>query len=237
MTIDKKYFLQNSIFIGNRKNLEDQIEKEVQKFFEDPFGQDKKVLFYKISELQIKINKIREIKNWSNKSFDGVKVIIISSFIWSEEVQNALLKLLEDTPKDTYIYLISQNKYSFLSTLLSRVFVCKFESFDAYLKMTKEVLSLDINERLDNKNVKKILSAKVKSNTEDDEDDTIRKDLEMQLEFFEAIVSILKVEYREKKVDVKTINKIQEIENIIKTEGISTHYFIEFALLSIPKLY
>ncbi len=233
--IDKKYFLQNTIFVGNRKTIEDQIERETPVFFADPFGENKKVLFYKTSELQIKIDKIREIKKWSNDTFDGIKVIVVSSFIWSEEVQNALLKLLEDTPKNTFIYLISQNKYSFLFTVLSRVFICKIAGENIYQKIVSEIFSLNTNERLENKHIKKILLAKVKSISEDDGDDGVRKDLETQLEFFEAVFEYLKNQYKENKLDKKYITKIQEIENLIRIEGISLNYFLEYILLAIPK--
>jgi DNA polymerase III delta prime subunit len=236
MTIDKKYFSQNTIFIGNRKTLESIVLNESKHFFEDPFSYNKKVLLYSTSELQIKIDKIREIKNWANQTFDGVKIVIISSFIWGEEVQNALLKILEDTPVSTCFYLISQNKYSFLPTVLSRVFVCNSENLNPYLKIAREVLSLENNERLENKNIKKILSAKVKSNSIDEDDDSVRKDLEAQLELFEAIFYVVSDSFRQQKIDKKYISKIQEIENIIKTEGISINYFIEYLLLIIPKL-
>jgi hypothetical protein len=96
---DKKLFLYNTLFLGNRKFLEETLEGEIKSFFEDPFGENKKTIFYKLSSLQIKVDEIRNIKNFINQTFDGVKIILISSFIWSNEVQNALLKVLEDTPK------------------------------------------------------------------------------------------------------------------------------------------
>jgi hypothetical protein len=136
----------------------------------------------------------------------------------------------------TCFYLISQNKYSFLPTVLSRVFVCNSENLNPYLKIAREVLSLENNERLENKNIKKILSAKVKSNSIDEDDDSVRKDLEAQLELFEAIFYVVSDSFRQQKIDKKYISKIQEIENIIKTEGISINYFIEYLLLIIPKL-
>jgi DNA polymerase III delta prime subunit len=254
---DKKLFLYNTLFLGNRKFLEETLEGEIKSFFEDPFGENKKTIFYKLSSLQIKVDEIRNIKNFINQTFDGVKIILISSFIWSNEVQNALLKVLEDTPKDTYFYLISQNKYTILPTILSRVFVIRnknilIEDLNKKTKskkeknlfeIAKEILELQNNQRLEHKDIKKILSAKVKTIkiTEDDEEENVRKDLELQMEFIENLFEVFSLHFKdlsehEKKENLKYIKKFQEVEDLIKIEGISLNYFIEFLLLFLPKI-
>lgn len=238
--INIKDLQQNAIFIGNRKQLELEIVNSSKKYFEDPFGINKNILFYQVSDLQIKIDKIREIKKWVSQTFDGIKIVIISSFIWSEEVQNSLLKILEETPSNTYIYLISQNKYSFLETIFSRMNLIKVENSNSYLNLARELLQTDSNKRLENKNLKKILLAKVKTNQDGDEEGS-RKDLEIQLEFFEALFKIYSDYFKnlngeEKKIQIKYIQKFQEVEDLIKTEGISLNYFIEFFILFLPKV-
>lgn len=254
---DKKKFLYNSLFLGNRKFLEESLEAEIKFFFEDSFGENKKTIFYKLSSLQIKVDEIRSIKNFINQTFDGVKIVLISSFIWSNEVQNALLKVLEDTPKDTYFYLISQNKYTILPTILSRVFVIRSKNISNedlnkktkskkeknLFEIAKEILELENNQRLEHKDVKKILSAKVKivRIIEDDEEENMRKDLEVQLEFIENLFEVFSFHFKdlnegEKNKKIKYIKKFQEIEDLIKIEGISLNYFIEFLLLYLPKI-
>lgn len=75
--------------------------------------------------LSIPINQIRRINQWSHLGSQGShsrKVVIIDKADQMQDgARNALLKLLEEPPKDVYIILISTRKKRILPTILSRV--------------------------------------------------------------------------------------------------------------------
>ncbi|HUU51233.1 MAG TPA: DNA polymerase III subunit delta' [Nitrospinota bacterium] len=71
----------------------------------------------------IKIETIKNIKkDISFKPFEGKKKIVIIDKVdkTTKEASNALLKTLEEPPKDTIFILISPNYYSLLPTIVSR---------------------------------------------------------------------------------------------------------------------
>ncbi len=61
---------------------------------------------FEMEKMQIGVFDIRSMKDFCYKTSEGVKVIFLSSFYWSDEVQNAMLKVLEETPPNTYIFFI-----------------------------------------------------------------------------------------------------------------------------------
>lgn len=71
------------------------------------------------------IEKLAEF--YSMKSNFGKKIAIIDDFdVISEQMQNKLLKLLEEPPADALIFLIIENKYRVLPTILSRLSLVNF---------------------------------------------------------------------------------------------------------------
>lgn len=80
----------------------------------------------------ITVNQVRDIRDFcSTSSLDGkAKVIIIEGLEnASEGASNALLKTLEEPPKDTHFILISSNPGRIAQTILSRVRSFKFKDF------------------------------------------------------------------------------------------------------------
>lgn len=79
----------------------------------------------KLVPLTVPINQIRRVNNWSHIASQGQhskKVILLDrADNMQEGARNALLKLLEEPPKDVYLVLISSRKRRILPTILSRL--------------------------------------------------------------------------------------------------------------------
>lgn len=81
------------------------------------------LLLYSTDDTFIKVENIREILSFVNlRSFlNGPKVVIIDEAQkMNPQAANALLKTLEEPPENTYIILVTSNKGSMLTTILSR---------------------------------------------------------------------------------------------------------------------
>ena len=75
------------------------------------------------SAKNISMQQIRELQNFLNKTsiISGYKTAIIyGADQMNLNAANSCLKLLEDTPKNTYIFLITTNAAAILSTIRSR---------------------------------------------------------------------------------------------------------------------
>lgn len=80
---------------------------------------------------QPRLSEIRDLARWSVvKGFGKWKVLIIDLSSASTEVQNALLKLLEEPPSFLKIILISSNEFV-LSTIKSRCSIVRFYPLSA----------------------------------------------------------------------------------------------------------
>ncbi len=71
---------------------------------------------------------------------EGSKAIVLSALEYNIYAQNALLKLFEEPPKDTYFILISRSKNSLLPTIRSRM-----PSEFLNVKKSENELNLDIS--------------------------------------------------------------------------------------------
>lgn len=81
----------------------------------------------------IPINQIRKISTWVRRSVSGAKKVVIMerAELMQDSSRNALLKILEEPPADTYFILISEKKNSVLPTILSRVRAYPFKNRDS----------------------------------------------------------------------------------------------------------
>lgn len=110
------------------------------------------------SESSIKIEQIREvIKNASESSYEnGKKVFIIEDVNkLRKESANALLKIVEEPPKDTYFILLS-NSLSILPTIKSRSLSIEIQKLTAEeLNVTEDIYSFFMGDVREIKNFKK----------------------------------------------------------------------------------
>lgn len=77
---------------------------------------------------KILVDRIEKLEDFfSMKSNFGKKIAILDDFdVISEQMQNKLLKLLEEPPRDALIFVIIENKYRVLPTILSRLSLVNF---------------------------------------------------------------------------------------------------------------
>ena len=97
------------------------------------------------------IDDARELRSWISTSpiEGGKKIAIIYMDAVTEEAQNALLKSLEDTPKDTHVFIIKNNTSKILPTLLSRVTLIEFRQMESSNEDSLNFLKMNIPKRLD----------------------------------------------------------------------------------------
>lgn len=93
---------------------------------------------YKLEEYSIKA--VRELQRKLN--LKGAKTaIILDADKLSHESQNALLKILEEPPKNTIIILTAFSRFALLPTIASRCQIVKFEQeFKAEDELDKEII-------------------------------------------------------------------------------------------------
>jgi len=70
-----------------------------------------------------KVENVKELKEISYLTSKEKKVILIAAKKYNIISQNALLKILEEPPKNTEFILLTTSKYSLLDTIKSRMFI------------------------------------------------------------------------------------------------------------------
>jgi DNA polymerase III delta prime subunit len=227
MLIEDKLLERNCIFVGDREIIFNSVKTKLEKIYQDIF-------FFEVQKLNISVDDIRRMISFANKTTEGKKIIMLSSFYWEDEAQNAMLKVLEETPGNTLIFLFANSKNVFLQTIRSRVQTNMLSETNRYLEISREVLALDPNERLENKKVKKILSLKITDYNFEKNTDNEKKDRESHILFLESLMqTVLENKHL---VDKNYLEKILKISTIANIPGGSPHLFIEWLLLSFPKI-
>ncbi len=236
--IEEKVLEHNTVFFGDRTILFSSIKKKSENYFNP-------VILFEIEKLNISVDDIRRMISFVNKSSEEKKVVLLSSFYWSDESQNAMLKVLEETPANTNIFLFGLSEKYFLKTVLSRVQKVNLKNTNRYQDLAKDILGLDPNERLENKEVKKVLALKAvdfnfEKNTENE-----KKDREAHILFLFALLNIALLHYSPSFLKrglggdflgKAFLEKLLKISTLAEIEGGSPHLFIEWLLLTTPKI-
>ena len=143
------------------------------------------------------IDEARDLSTWAyKKSFGERKIAVISASSFTTEAQNALLKLFEEPPQNTYFFVILENASSVLPTLLSRMRI--LGGGGSVLEIEKEennainFINSDLSARF------KIINPIIKN-----------KDREAAKNLVFAILSELR----------KTKNKTEILQNLLKAES------------------
>lgn len=228
----RKYFTGNAVFFGDRKAVFPIVKEKVKEYFESEE-------IFEVEKLNLSVDDVRRMISFVNHTSESKKVVMLSSFYWQDEAQNAMLKVLEETPANTFIYLFGLSEKNFLKTVLSRVQKVSFKNTNRYLKIASDILKLDPNDRPDQKDVKKILALKVVDYNFDKDTENEKKDRESHILFLHALVtvyleSLTNIEQKEKSKDL--LEKIVTISTMAEIEGGSPHLFIDWLLLTLPKV-
>lgn len=72
---------------------------------------------------ELKVEDVATIRNLAYIAQKNKKIIVIAALKYSVISQNALLKLLEEPPKNIEFILLAKSKYSLLDTIKSRLFM------------------------------------------------------------------------------------------------------------------
>jgi len=118
----------------------------------------------------ISIEQIRKLQEFLNKTsaISGYKVAVIhSADLMNLNAANACLKILEDTPKNSYIFLITSRAASIISTIRSRCFKINIKPLENHTP--KELYFKFIQPIADNENVNSKLEFMKLFNTKDRE--------------------------------------------------------------------
>ena len=147
---------------------------------------------------EIKIEDVREIEKFAYITEKNKKQIIIAAEKFNIFAQNALLKLIEEPPKNVDFILITKSKYSLIDTILSRVYIEKrlFEENSEFeLKnITNEYILELLTSDLEKEDIKKILKAIIKKKNLSEECLKIINDALIMLELNidkEAVLSLV----------------------------------------------
>lgn len=193
------------------------------------------------------INKARELIKFLETDYLSLHLVIISLYSINEATQNALLKSLEDIPRNIKIILIVDTDTRLLTTILSRVYrldnliLNNLElSLDNLKELAKQFLKTNKLSRMNLKEIKELLEKKDEYAKEIDVKD--RADREILEKFFTEIQKLLltKIEEdfnqnkEETKIFFEYLDHIMEAIKYIKLSSSSGKTILEYLSLKLP---
>ena len=115
----------------------------------DELLENHNIILFEDNELKLPL--VRQIKEEVYKTTNIEKIILIKAINFRIESQNALLKLLEETPQKVRFFILTPSKYALLDTIRSRVEV-------KIINYTLPIVDININiERLTTKDIYEVL--------------------------------------------------------------------------------
>ena len=167
------------------------ITNNIDKFLENISGEI-------IRRDELKIEDVREIEKLAYISEKDKKSIVIAAEKFNVFAQNALLKLIEEPPKNVDFLIVTKSKYSLLDTILSRVALERkiFEENEEFeLKpITNEYILELLTNDMNKEEIKSMLKAIVKNKDLSEESLKILNDAIIMLELNidkESILSLV----------------------------------------------
>jgi DNA polymerase III delta prime subunit len=169
-------------------------------------------------------------------------------------VQNALLKVLEQSPSYAKIFLITESVDVFLKTILSRIFVHTLESSDDLRQLAEKVLKMESYLRLQDSKLKKLLAAKVENvnqaygaatpqedmdeEGEDEASGKKRQDRSKHVQLFTVLIQIVLDSWRGGNAQLTNdyISGLNDLSVSIHQHGGKPLLALEYLLLTCPKL-
>jgi DNA polymerase-3 subunit delta' len=162
-------------------------------------------------------------------------VVIEDAQLLTPEAQNALLKILEEPPANTFIFLGTETRESLLSTILSRCQIIELQEEQTTLSdRTYEELNNFI-ERLPELSIGEKLKHA----------EQLAKDKEKAVKWIENLILVLREQLLQKYVQTKSTNQIthtpqlstltsfQSLHTLLKTTNVNPRFAIENTLLNI----
>jgi DNA polymerase III delta prime subunit len=152
-------------------------------------------------------------------------VVIEEAQLLTPEAQNALLKVLEEPPANTFIILETETKEALLQTILSRCQIITLE------EDPKKLSENTINEL--NQFIKALPDLPVGQRLKQAE--LLAKDKEKALSWIENLILVMRDELLQnyKSDNAIIIRKLQTLYTLLKTTNVNLRFAIEHTLLSL----
>lgn len=169
------------------------------------------------------IESARKIIYWANTPYNEEKIALVSFHTVGLEAQNALLKILEEPRNGVRFILVTSNKASLISTILSRVLCISDNADNESVLMAETFLKTAFGQRMKLPYVVEILSRT-------DEED--RKDREGVRSFILSLVTVLK----EIKAEPHYIEEAIECASYAADPSASGKSLLEYLSLLLPQM-
>lgn len=173
------------------------------------------------------VRKIQEVLYLKPAKGKTKIVVIEKADTATNEAQNALLKILEEPPPSTFIFLIAKTLDRFLPTVLSRCTVIKIKPViktDAIdIKPTHQLAFHPWGVKLKNGSI----SEKLKTAQD------ISKDKEEALSFLESVILSLRTSLLKGEGDLSAIKKLQYTHTLLHTTNVNVRLALESLFLSL----
>ena len=101
------------------------ISNDIEKAKDEILEKYENIVVFEDNEL--KLSLVKEIKEEAYTTTNNLKHILIKAINFRIESQNALLKLLEESPENIHFILLTTSKYALLETIRSRVEIKNIE--------------------------------------------------------------------------------------------------------------
>lgn len=119
-----------------KQDLEDFITENLFSSIELPLENNPDLYYVEASTTNIiTVDQIRKLKYWmhQHKTISPFKIaIILEADLMNINAANCCLKIFEDTPKDTYIFLLSKSISKIIITIRSRCRIISIKSSESY---------------------------------------------------------------------------------------------------------
>ena len=174
---------------------------------------------------QIKVEKVRDVIDWATKSsvLGGIKLcLILVADDLNIQAQNALLKVLEEPPNETFFCLISSRPLSLLSTVRSRC-----QTYKIKLPTERAGSFLDWEKRGLEDSVTPTKTSRLSSS---EKGDRVTKNLEPESERVgELVCSIIKG-------SISPFFGAREIDRLCNPDSLNIFYKVAFDAMIIQKV-
>lgn len=204
----------------------------------------------------IPISQIRKISSWVRRSSAGSKRVVIleRADLMQDSSRNALLKILEEPPENTYFILISEKRSTVLPTILSRVRTYAFKNRDnteQKLILNKLFLNNDNNDSIKDFFfsysdfegdsfkiiVKKFTESCFDQNSSFNDAIDTKIDSSYFNNFLEIFTNELKTEFYTEDQNKLTLNQLESINTSIRDKVIKQVHFNQNSMLLLETLF
>jgi len=170
---------------------------------------------YLFEDIDLKLEMVKAIKEEAYQTSDEEKYILIKAINFRIESQNALLKILEETPNKINFIILTTSKYALLDTIRSRISIETFNyplpevEFDLNIKrLTTKDIYETLKKPLDKQEIKSFIY-QVFKNIESP-DDEVLENFELAIKLVDlntdrqAIISLLLLSIRSLNANLQT---------------------------------